>query len=149
PKVVVQAPGLVTLDDEARITVAISVGVVVARSRHRFAGPARIALRAIRGEAVTGCAPTGTCGLRGSLLPRGPPRLARAQDGLGRVTTPLHSLQHLVEAELPQVGRGEFSPGAGSRNPSFQPAAQRVRRDRSLRGVVLTPVDEYLPGAQR
>ena len=56
--------------------------------------------------------------------------------------------QHLVIPQLLDGATADLVPGAGGGDSRDFPTAQRVRRDRGLGRVVLTPVQEHLPGAQ-
>ncbi len=56
--------------------------------------------------------------------------------------------QHLLELQLPQIRIADLRPGARGGDGRSPAAAQRVRSDGGLGGVVLAPVHKDLPGPQ-
>ena len=66
-----------------------------------------------------------------------------------RIADGLDALEHLVERELREIGVVELLPRPRSGDVRVRTAAQRVRRDRGLRAVVLAPVDQHPPAADR
>ena len=123
PEVVVQATGVVFLDDETVVAADRS-----RRFRHRLGCPARVTHAAVSGQPV---------------FMRSLPVQAGQQ-----VTVFGNPGQHLVVLQVPQPGITDLVPGPGRGDRRTLPSAQRVRRDRGLGPVVLTPVQEDLARAQ-
>ncbi len=72
-------------------------------------------------------------------------RSVRRVDGSQRV---VGTLENLGEQQVAEVRVVEFCPGARRGDVGVRAAAERVGRDRRLRAVVLTPVDENFPRAR-
>ena len=123
PEVVVQPARVVLLDDE-RIAFAGN-GFGDGHRLRRFRGVAHAAVRA---EPVAD--------RRVGVQPR--QQIAVAAD----------PLEHLVVAQLAHLGVFEFLPRARRRDRRMFAPAQRVRRNRGFRTVVLAPIQEHLAGPQ-
>ena len=126
PEVVVQASGVMLLDDER---VALPRGWF--HRGHRLRGFRRVALAAVCAQSIAGRRP----GVR---------RVHRCnQVSVGRDPG-----EDLVITQLTQPGISKFLPGAGRGDGRLLTTPQRVGRDGGLRPAVLTPVKEYLARPQ-
>ncbi|CAH0297134.1 hypothetical protein SRABI26_04415 [Arthrobacter sp. Bi26] len=158
PEVVVKPPGVVLLDDEFLLPCPAVVPGLVPFRREGLWRACPVPFGAVLVQPRVGVA--AVAGLLGRCL--GPSsgwvfrRVGRggsavvpaAGDGSERILAGGDAFHYLLEVQVVQRGGSEFPPRArcGHRRPG--PAAQRVRHDGGLGGVVLAPVHEHPAGAQ-
>ena len=137
PQVVVQVAGVVLLDHEgAALRCPGDLG------RHRFRRARAVPLAAVFGQ------PVGRPGAGVRRAAEVCPQTRVGGEQAGQcVAVAFHPVPGLAVIDLGQPGGGQFAPGAGHGDHRQRCAAQRVRCDRGLGGVVLAPVHEDPAGA--